>query len=180
MSEYTTESPVSMERRARKRRAFITIGVLLLGLFFAFWYGLSYYEADRQSARAATPAPTCSPYDPEVILPADIAVNVYNATSRNGLAGRSAGLLEQRGFVVDKVANDPSDRPTPKVAEVRYGQEGRPKALVVLTVMPEGTKAVKDKRTDATVDVALGTGFQSLAPGATGTGPPMCPAPTGS
>ncbi len=180
MSEYTTESPFSMERRQRKRRAFITIGVLLLGLFFAFWYGLSYYEADRQGARAAAPTPTCSPYDPDVILPADIEISVYNATSRNGLAGRSAALLKERGFVVDKVANDPSDRPTPTVAEVRYGQEGRPKALVVLAVMPEGTKAVKDKRTDATVEVALGTEFKGLAPATTSTEPPMCPAPTAS
>jgi hypothetical protein len=169
-----------MERRQRQRRAFITIGVLLLGLFFAFWYGLSYYEADRRGAQAATPAPTCRPYDPEVILPADIEVNVYNSTNRNGLAGRSAALLEQRGFAVGKVANDPSDRDTPKVAEVRYGVEGRPKALVVLEVMPEGTRAVKDKRDDGSVDVALGTDFKGLAPATSSTEPPMCPAPTES
>lgn len=180
MSEYTTESPLSMERRHRQRRAFITIGTLLLGLFFAFWYGLSYYEADRRAQAARPPTPTCSPYDPDVFLPGDIVLNVYNATNRTGLAGRTAKAFEDRGFVVDEVANDPSDRKRPAVAEVRYGDEGRPRALVVLEVMPEGTKPVKDKRTTTTVDIALGTDFKTLLPLPERTGLPMCPAPTES
>ena len=51
MSEYATESPVSLRRRRQRRRALITIGVVLLGLFFAFWYALSYYQNDARSAQ---------------------------------------------------------------------------------------------------------------------------------
>lgn len=180
MTEYTTESPASLERRQRRRRAVITIGVLVLGLFFAFWYGLSYYEADRQRVAARPPQPTCRPFDPSVLSPGDVTVNVYNATTRSGLAGRTAKAFEERGFTVDAVDNDPTDRATPKVAEIRYGAGGRNAASVVLRVMPKGTKGVAVSRADATVDVALGAGFRTLLPLPVETGLPMCPAPSAS
>ncbi len=179
MSEYTTESPASVAARQRRRRSLLTIGVVLLGLFFAFWYGLSYYEAD-QEARAAKvpPTPTCRPYDPEVLTPGDVTVNVYNATSRTGLAGSTSRLVADRGFLVGKVANDPSKRKTPPVAEVRHGPKGAAAAELVAAVMPKGTTVVADKRKDATVDIALGTTFKTLLPATEPTGAPMCPAPT--
>ncbi len=180
MSEYTTESPSSVEARRRRRRAAVVLGVVLLGLFFAFWYGLSYYRAD-ETARANRPAaPTCSPYDPKARTPGDVTVNVYNATTRPGLAGRTANQIKQVGFVIGKVANDPTDRKVPKVAEVRYGPSGKPDAQLLLKILPKGTTSTKDKRKDATVDVALGTGFKALRPYVAPTGLPMCPAPTES
>ncbi len=180
MSEYTTESPASVAARQRRRRSLLTIGVVLLGLFFAFWYGLSYYEADQEARAAKAPTPTCRPYDPEVLTPGDVTVNVYNATSRTGLAGSTSRLVADRGFVVGKVANDPSKRKTPPVAEVRHGPTGAAAAELVAAVMPEGTTVVADKRKDATVDIALGTTFKTLLPATEPTGAPMCPAPTES
>ena len=50
MSDYTTEAEVSVNAR-RKRRQLIVLGVVVLGLFFAFWYAWSYYQSDN-SARA--------------------------------------------------------------------------------------------------------------------------------
>ena len=125
MSDYTTEAEVSVQARQRRRRSLIVIGVVLLGLFFAFWYAWSYYQADS-SARATRPPPaTCAPYDPNAVTPENTKVNVYNASSRNGLAGSVAKSLAERGFVIGKVANDPSNRKAPKVAEIRYGPNGR-------------------------------------------------------
>lgn len=180
MSDYTTESPASLERRQRRRRAVITIGVLLLGLFFAFWYGLSYFEADSERAAARPATPTCRPYDPAVLTPSDVTVNIYNATSRSGLAGRTAKAFQERGFTVDAVDNDPTKRAAPKVAEVRYGAKGAAAARVVLAALPKGTTQTKDTRADATVDVALGAGFKTLVPAPSPTGLPMCPAPSAS
>ena len=181
MNEYTTESPASVAARQRRRRSLLTIGVVLLGLFFAFWYGLSYYEADQDARAARPPAPTCRPYDPEVVTPGEVTVNVYNATGRSGLAGSTSKLIADRGFVLGKVANDPSKRKTPAVAEVRHGPKGAAAAELVAAVMPTGTTVVADKRTDATVDVALGTAFKTLLPATAPTQQlPMCPAPTGS
>lgn len=183
MSEYTTESPASLEKRARQRRALITLGVLVLGLFFAFWYGLSYYQADEHARAARPPEPTCRPYVPPTLAPAQVTVNVYNATTRSGLAGSTAKLLAERGFTVGKVANDPTRRAVPKVAEVRFGPQGSAGAELVLKALPAGTTSVPDQRKGATVDVALGTGFRALRPeaaAATEGGLPMCPAPSPS
>ena len=50
--------------------------------------------------------------------PATTTVNVYNASSKNGLAARTAAELRERGFVIGEVRNDPLRRKV-AVAEVR-------------------------------------------------------------
>ncbi|PKW27631.1 LytR C-terminal domain-containing protein [Phycicoccus duodecadis] len=183
MSEYTTESPASLEKRARQRRALITLGVLVLGLFFAFWYGLSYYQADENARAARPPAATCTPYVAPALTPDEVTVNVYNATTRPGLAGSTSKLLAERGYALGKVANDPTDRPVPRIVELRYGPQGQAAAQLVLTAMPRGTTSVRDARKDTSVDVVLGSGYRALRPEsapATEGALPMCPAPSSS
>ena len=180
MSDYTTEAEVSVQARQRRRRSLIVIGVVLLGLFFAFWYAWSYYQADN-SARATRPPPaTCAPYDPNVATPENTKVNVYNASSRNGLAGSVAKSLAERGFVIGRVANDPSNRKAPKIAEIRFGPDGAPQARLLRATLPKGTVLFNDKRKGATTDVAVGPKYTTLAPVPTTTALPMCPAPSGS
>jgi len=53
MSE--TSDAVDPHQRQR-RRSLITIGVVLLGLFFAFWYAWSYYQAETEAVAARLPA----------------------------------------------------------------------------------------------------------------------------
>ena len=179
MSDYTTEAEVSVNAR-RKRRQLITLGVVVLVLFFAFWYAWSYYKADSSARASRPPAATCSPYDATVVTPETTRVNVYNASSRSGLAGSVARSLAERGFVIGKVANDPSSRKTPAVAEVRYGPNGAAQAKLVRSSMPKGTTLVNDKRKAVVVDVALGPKFTTLAPVPTTTAMPMCPEPSAS
>ncbi len=181
MGEYATESPASVLARRKRRRSLITLAVVVLGLFFAFWYALSYYRADAGAdAGGPSTSATCTPFDPDAVTPEKTKVNVYNATNRNGLAGSTAKAFESRGFVVDKVANDPTKSKTPAVAEVRHGAAGEAGANLVLSTMPEGTVLVVDKRKDEVVDVALGTSFTGLSPVATDAPPPMCPEPSAS
>ena len=179
MSDYTTEAEVSVSAR-RKRRQLIVLGVVVLGLFFAFWYAWSYYQADNSARASRPPAATCAPYDPKVVTPANTRVNVYNASDRVGLAGSVARSLRDRGFVIAKVANDPSSRKAPKVAEIRYGAKGEAQAKLLRSTLPKGTTLVKDKRKVATVDLALGAKYTTLAPVPTTTAMPMCPAPSRS
>ncbi len=179
MSDYTTEAVVSVRRR-RKRRQFIVLGVVVLGLFFAFWYAWSYYQADISAQASRAPAAACAPYDPKVVTPDDTLVNVYNATSRNGLAGTVARGLKERDFLIGKVANDPSSRKPPKVAEIRYGPKGQARAKLLRTTLPKGTVLFNDKRKLGQVDLALGPKFTKLAPVPTATTLPMCPAPSAS
>ena len=179
MSDYTTEAEVSVSAR-KKRRQLIVLGVVVLGLFFAFWYAWSYYQADISARASRSPSATCAPYDPKVVTPENTRVNVYNASTREGLAGSVARSLDERGFVIGKVANDPSSRKTPKVAEIRYGPKGAAHAKLLRTSLPKGTVLVKDKRAVATVDLALGPKYTTLAPLPSTTAMPMCPAPSAS
>ena len=61
MSEQTTDA-VAHEHARQRRRSLITLGVVLLGLFFAFWYAWSYYQAETSEVDARPPAPTCAPF----------------------------------------------------------------------------------------------------------------------
>ena len=101
--------------------------------------------------------------------PEKTKVNVYNASNRSGLAATVARQLKDRDFVIGAVANDPSKRGAPKVAEIRYGAKGTAQAKLLRTAMPKGTTLVKDKRKVVTVDLALGATALS-----------MCPAPSPS
>ena len=179
MSDYTTEADGSVRAR-RRRRSLITLAVVLLALFFAFWYAWSYYQADSSARAGRPPAATCAPYDPDAVTPAVTRVNVYNASDRSGLAGAVGKALKERGFAIGKVANDPTDRTPPTVAEVRHGPSGVTQAKLVASAMPKGTKIVNDKRRGNVVDVAVGVKFTRLVPAPTATGLPMCPAPSES
>ena len=184
MSEYATESPVSLRRRRQRRRALITIGVVLLGLFFAFWYALSYYQDDATSAQSgAGSTPTCRTLDPDELVPGQVEVLVLNATNRTGLAARTAKELEERGFQVTGAENDDSDRKTPKVVELRYGKDGKEQARLVRTMFPKGdVKLHRDDRKGTDVDVVLGTNYAQLRPLETPSADelPICPTPSES
>lgn len=171
-----------LRHRRQHRKTTTTILVVLLMLFFAFWYAFSYYRSasdpDPDSGRSTGGTPACRPFDPKVATPANTTVNVYNATSRSGLAARTASQLRSRGFLIGKVANDPLGRKVAGPAEVRFGPAGSSRAQLVLPLGGKGTTQLPDKRTNAVVDLVVGATFTSLAAAPTATGTPMCPAPT--
>ena len=157
---YVVESGASKDaRRARRRRALITLGVVALMLFFAFWYAYSYYR--DSGTPVATPTTNCT--RTTAPTPAQVTVNVYNATDRNGLAAKTATQVRARGFKVATVSNDPLGRTIKGTAEVRYGQAGKSSSVLVLALV-KGAKGHPDSRTDSSVDLVLGNGFKSLAP----------------
>jgi len=165
---YDVEAEEYNPRRARRRRALITLAVVSLMLFFAFWYAYSYYRNGDTRPTATTPVCTTKRAAP---TPADVAVNVYNATDHSGLAARTASDVRKRGFKVVTVANDPLQRTIPGPAEVRYGTAGASESKLVLALV-KGAKAVRDARPDASVDLVLGEKFKALA------APPKTPKPT--
>lgn len=151
--------------RSRRRRAAVTLSVAVLVLFFAFWYALSYYNADNHPAQTASPQ--CNSAIARVKAK-DVTINVYNATTRTGLAAATARTLRDRGIRVATVANDPLDRIIKGTAEVRHGRSGLAAAKVVLPLVP-GARRVQDGRSDGTVDIVLGNAFRSLASSPTST-----------
>ena len=77
--------------------------------------------SESSAADAADPTPSpcvTTTVTPAEVLPkpAKVKVNVYNATATPGLASRTASDLEDRGFRVGRVANDPVGKPIPGVA----------------------------------------------------------------
>ena len=159
---YVVEAGASRSRRARQRRALITLAIVALMLFFAFWYAYSYYKDSDKATAAPTTTCTTAATTASALVPAQVTVNVYNATERNGLAAKTAAEVRKRGFKVATVSNDPLNRNVTTGAEVRFGSKGAASSKLVLALV-KGSKAVKDKRTDATVDLVLGDRFTALA-----------------
>jgi hypothetical protein len=147
------------------------IVVLMMAVLFGATYGVVRLLRGNGAGDAASPG-TTSPAPcvtttvvPGVALPkpGQVTSNVYNATTRAGLAKRTSTDLASRGFVIGRVANDPLARTVAGVAEIRYGPSGLANAQLMRYYVV-GAVLVKDTRTDATVDVVLGAKFKAVTP----------------
>lgn len=156
----TVESE-SVGRVRRHKTTAITLLVLIGILAGAFYYASSYWT---QGPAKAAPAPSCtSAADPSgQIYPSQVTVNVYNATSRAGLAASTGKLVRDRGFIVGTVANDPARKAVAGTAEVRFGPVGA-RAATLVQGLVEGAVLVPDTRADSSVDLVIGAAFKSLA-----------------
>lgn len=168
-------------RARRRRRQWITLVVALVLLLGAGAVAYGFYSGtlggpEEVNISALPPCPTSKPTSP-TLTPDKVKVNVYNATSRNGLAATVATALDLRTFQVGTIANDPKHAKVPGVAEIRYGAKGTAAAKLVAAQL-SGAKLVKDARGSAVVDLVLGAKYQSLKPVAsstpTSTGTPTC------
>jgi len=93
-----------------------------------------------------------------------ITVNVYNATGKAGLAGRTAALLKQRGFTIGTIGNAPAALQNKVAGSARItGGSAGAKAMTVLRSEVAGATPATDQRKDASVDLVLGNGFTALA-----------------
>ncbi|MEV5593886.1 LytR C-terminal domain-containing protein [Streptomyces sp. NPDC052496] len=97
--------------------------------------------------------------------PADVTVNVLNATARGGLAKSTADELKKRGFKVGKVGNAPPAydkkiKGTGVLLGARATSEGAQK---VLGTQLEGAELKSDTRKTGDVDLLIGDTFKALA-----------------
>jgi hypothetical protein len=138
---------------------------LALGAAGGWWFS----GRDKGTGASPTPSTSCattpaaSSSAKPVKYPATrtITVNVYNATTRKGLAKATSLELAARGFVIGKVANDPLSKVIAASAEIRSGPAGATKAKVVGAQVP-GPVYVIDARKDTSVDFVLGEGYSAL------------------
>jgi len=89
-------------------------------------------------------------------------LNVYNSTQRQGLAAHTAAELKQRGFVIGQVTNDPLKENLTIAAQVRGAVSQTAELHEVAAEVP-GAQIKTDGRTDPSVDLVLGAGFNALA-----------------
>ena len=164
----TGDTYVPFRSRTRRRRRAAAAGVLGLLVLGAGLYGVVSLVSSPAPATAASacPAASASAAAAEAAAaklpkPAQITVNVYNASSRNGLAAATAAALKQRGFTIGKVTNDPLKANLTVPAQVRGGVAGSPDMRVIAAEVT-GAKLQPDTRTDHSVDLVLGTAFTAL------------------
>lgn len=120
-------------------------------------------KADCRTGATPSATPTAPAAVPK---PGKVTVNVFNATTRSGLAKQTADELKKRGFVIGKVGNAPVayDKKVPG-SGLLLGSPGATKGTfsVVGTQLKAATTKV-DARTTADVDLIIGTAFKTLDP----------------
>ncbi|MFD3521691.1 LytR C-terminal domain-containing protein [Streptomyces sp. NPDC058653] len=175
-----TGSKYPRMRRPRHRRRIVlaaVAGVVALGLVgWGTVQLIDVFTADDGTQRKTTtasagghdckPTPSASKAAVKTLpKPAQIKVNVYNATPRAGLAKTTADELKKRGFVIGKVGNAPAkyDKKIPGTGILLGAPAAADGPLTVLGVQLKGVKSEHDTRTTKDVDLLIGTAFKSLS-----------------
>ncbi|MEU9588174.1 LytR C-terminal domain-containing protein [Streptomyces sp. NPDC048219] len=126
-------------------------------------------EASAAQAAVCRTAParaSASPAAVAVPKPAQVTVNVLNATTRKGLAQQTADELKKRGFRIGDVTNAPAEYDKKVTGSgVLLGPAAALKgSLPVLgTQLPAAERRTDAARKGATVDLIIGNGFKGLA-----------------
>ncbi|MBD0709298.1 MULTISPECIES: LytR C-terminal domain-containing protein [unclassified Streptomyces] len=168
-----------MRRPRRRRRLVLAAAAAVVVLGGAGWGTLQLvdvFSGDEGRKTAAGKQADCKP-EPQATTataatrpkPAQITVNVYNATPRGGLAKATADELKKRGFKIGKVGNAPAayDKKVPGFG-LLLGPPGAVKgAFPVLGTQLKGAATKTDTRATADVDLIIGTAFKTLDPKAT-------------
>jgi hypothetical protein len=144
-------------------RALAVVGVLVLAAIIVVTVAL---VKDKQTAPLEAKGCSKDAVAANAALPnpQDVKINVYNGSDKPGLAAEMASEFKNRKFQVQKTANDPANKKVAAVAALRYGPKSVGAAwLLRAYFLNEATTEFDIKRTDATVDVVMGTKFKQLA-----------------
>lgn len=164
-------------RKHRPLPALIVIAILGIGAVFVWVNAIASKESRDEAVRcdpAASPAPGVTYTsishdgldDVSPIPPDKVAVRVLNASGARGQASITTEAVRQLGFTqVGVPENDPAyeKREANCRGQLRFGENGMTAARTVSLVAP-CVELIKDTREDASVDLAIGTGFGDLRP----------------
>lgn len=173
MSQTRPDPARALRRRRKHERQAVVFGSLIAALALAGLGATAVYtgamemsflerefttpEPDPESVVAAPP---CLPADTLPVDPATTQIRVLNGTTRAGLAGNTQTELQARGFVVTETGNYRPSGVT-GTARIRFGEPGIAAAYTLAAHVP-GAMLVLDMRSDATVDLILGTEYSTL------------------
>lgn len=161
----------------RRRIPVIAVVTVLLIAAAATWSAVL-IKADATTGAAACPRATSGPPPGDVLAagaltnvapaaPATVKVRVLNAGGQRGQANLVAAQFSDFGFVQSAPPTNDTFYPDGDMAckgQIRFGQAGQGAASTVALLVP-CAELVRDRRADATVDVAVGTTFGDLNPG---------------
>ncbi|WP_406861895.1 LytR C-terminal domain-containing protein [Streptomyces sp. HUAS MG47] len=165
-------------RRPRRRRRIVLASLAAVVVLGAAGWGtmqlVDVFSGGEDTANAAARSgadckPVAKPTAPPAAVlpkPAQITVNVYNATPRGGLAKATADELKKRGFAIGKVGNAPVayDKKVPGSAILLGAPAAVKGAFPVLGTQLKGAATKTDTRATADVDLIIGTAFKTLDP----------------
>ena len=160
MSTTVDSPPVQPRKDRRPVLPLVFLLVLALAALGVWWKVLSDESSRTQADEAACATAEAAPPS---LDPSTLSVRVFNATDRAGLAQEVAAQLQARGFVVEELANDPTDREVTGSGEVRHGPRGNDAARYLALFLP-GAGDFLDTRATAQVDLVVGPDFTGLAP----------------
>ena len=100
----------------------------------------------------------------EQVFPQQVTVSVYNASDRNGLAGRTIDLFADGGFHEGVTGNAPRGT---RVAHAQIWTETpeNPDVQLVASMLGKGTEVVRRGGLGVGVTVVVGDDFEELAQG---------------
>jgi hypothetical protein len=155
----TERPPVRPRSGRRPLPPLIFLLVLAVAAVAVWWYVIRQEKEHVEAQQAA-----CSTVEaaPPSLDPTTVSLRVFNATDTAGLAQTVATSLQERGFVVDEIANDSSGREVTGVGELRHGPRGTDAADYMRLVLP-GAGDFLDTRATEQVDVVIGPEFTTLA-----------------
>lgn len=164
-------------RRPRRRGRLVAVGiasVVVLGV--GGWGTLQLIDVFTGGGRKASaaggtdcaPATKASPSPSARALPEPrtITVNVFNATTRSGLAKKTADELKKRGFKIGDVGNATKeyDKKVKGTGLLLGPASALDTALPVLgTQLPGAERRTEAARKGAAVDLVIGDAFKELA-----------------
>ncbi len=163
-------------RRDRRRRRIVLAVFACVAVLGLLAYGtvelIGVFKGDKSDRTVAANKPDCKsaasapPKTPPKVLPkpADIKVNVLNATPRGGLAKETADELKKRGFAIGKVGNatEEFDKKVKGEAILLGPKSALTTAFVVLGTQVAGADPQTDARKSTDIDLILGADFKAL------------------
>jgi hypothetical protein len=142
-------------------RTALTMATLLVLLLVAAAWAISALTAPFPGK---VDLPTCVATDVkkgEKVFPDQVVVSVFNAGTREGLAGLTMKQLTDVGFVAGDSGNAPDKASVPR-AQVWTSEPRSPAVRLVASQFGPGTRVVKGKALGPGVVVVVGDRFRTL------------------
>lgn len=150
-----------MPQAAKSTAVLAGLGLLLLLAAFWGWSAATKPFPGKTEARPCVATPVAAG---EKVFPGQVLVSVYNASERNGLAGRTMDLFVADGFVEGNTGNAPRDA---EVANATIWTETptSPDVQLVASRLGPDVEIVRREGRGLGVTVLVGDGFEALVKG---------------
>ncbi|MEV5599875.1 LytR C-terminal domain-containing protein [Streptomyces sp. NPDC052299] len=162
-----------MRRPRRRSKVVLATIASVVALGLAGWGTLQLIDVftggDKTASAAdrTEPCPSPKASKPAKVLPqpAKITVNVYNATTRGGLAKSAADELKKRGFKIGEVGNATAayDKKVPGTGILLGAPAAADSTFPVLGAQLPGATTKTDARKNGEVDLIIGKKFTAFS-----------------